>query len=201
MERCIILRQWIDSDFEPFASMNADMEVMRFFARPLAVEESRQTLERFRQGIDQRGWGLWAVQVDGEFAGFTGLSEPKFSAHFTPCVEIGWRFRQQYWGLGVAFAAAQQAEDYAFSVLHLDQLVSFTTESNSRSRRLMERLEFSRDPRDDFKHPLLEENHPLIHHVLYRKKPDKAVTGAPAKQLWESEWDRSIPESDGIKES
>jgi RimJ/RimL family protein N-acetyltransferase len=183
MERCIILRQWIDSDFEPFASMNADMEVMRFFARPLAVEESRQTLERFRQGIDQRGWGLWAVQVGGEFAGFTGLSEPKFSAHFTPCVEIGWRFRRQYWGLGVAFAAAQQAEDYAFSVLHLDQLVSFTTESNSRSRRLMERLGFTHDPRDDFKHPLLEENHPLIHHVLYRKKAGQGGDGSSSQAI------------------
>jgi len=54
-------------------------------------------------------------------------------------------------------------------VLKLDQLVSFTTESNSRSRKLMERLGFSHDPGDDFKHPSLEEDHPLLHHVLYRK--------------------------------
>ena len=152
--------------------MNADLEVMRFFLRPLTAEESRQTLHRFREGIEQNGWGLWAVEVDGSFAGFTGLSAPKFSAHFTPCLEIGWRFRPEYWGRGIAYAAARQAEEYAFSNLHLDQLVSFTTETNLRSRKLMERLGFSHDSSDDFMHPLVEENHPLRPHVLYRKRAE-----------------------------
>ncbi|RYD62107.1 MAG: N-acetyltransferase [Verrucomicrobiaceae bacterium] len=169
MNPSIVLRQWIDADLGPFSAMNADPEVMRFFARRLNADESRQAMQRFREGIDQRGWGLWAVQADGEFAGFTGLSEPKFSAHFTPCVEIGWRLLPKFWGQGIAFAAARQAEDCAFSVLKLKQLVSFTTESNSRSRKLMERLGFSHDPRDDFEHPSLENDHPLLHHVLYRK--------------------------------
>ncbi|HAL72587.1 MAG TPA: GNAT family N-acetyltransferase [Verrucomicrobiales bacterium] len=169
MQPAIILRQWEDSDLESFASMNADREVMRFFPRTLTAEESRQSLMRFRQGIEQRGWGLWAIQADGKFAGFAGLAEPKFSAHFTPCVEIGWRLRQEYWGRGIAFAAARQAADHAFSILRLDQLVSFTAASNLRSRKLMERLGFSHDPSDDFMHPSLEEGHPLRHHVLYRK--------------------------------
>ncbi|HRQ89644.1 MAG TPA: GNAT family N-acetyltransferase [Bacteroidia bacterium] len=172
MKPSIILRQWNDSDFEPFASMNADVEVMRFFPRPLTIEESRQVFQRFQQGIEQKGWGLWAVEADGELAGFTGLSEPKFSAHFTPCVEIGWRLRREYWGRGIAFAAAQQAVEYAFSILRLAQIVSFTTATNSKSRRLMERLGFSHDLRDDFMHPSLDENHPLRHHVLYRKQAE-----------------------------
>ncbi|RBP37784.1 RimJ/RimL family protein N-acetyltransferase [Roseimicrobium gellanilyticum] len=169
MKSSILLRQWHDADMEPFASMNADAEVMRFFPRPLTAQESREAMQRFRQGIEQRGWGLWAVEVDGDFAGFTGLSEPKFSAHFTPCVEVGWRLRREFWGRGIAFAAAQQAVDYAFSILHLEQLVSFTTASNLKSRKLMERLGFTHHSDDDFMHPLLEEDHPLRHHVLYRK--------------------------------
>lgn len=179
MKSPILLRQWRDSDLEPFASMNADPEVMQFFPRPLTLEESRQSLQRFRQGIEERGWGLWAAEVDGAFAGFTGLSEPKFSAHFTPCVEIGWRLRREYWGRGVAFAAAQQAEEYAFSVLHLDRLVSFTAAVNLRSRRLMERLGFSHDPGEDFMHPSVEAGHPLCHHVLYRKPSPGVVQGTP----------------------
>jgi RimJ/RimL family protein N-acetyltransferase len=170
MKPSITLRQWNDSDFEPFASMNADIEVMRFFPRLLTTEESRQTFQRFRQGIEQKGWGLWAVEADGRFAGFAGLSEPKFSAHFTPCIEIGWRLRREYWGRGIAFIAAQQAVEYAFSILRLEQLVSFTAATNSRSRMLMERLGFLHDVRDDFMHPSLDEYHPLRHHVLYRKR-------------------------------
>lgn len=164
------LRQWKDADLPAFTAMNADINVMRFFVAPLNAEESRQALQRVRQTIDERGWGWWAVEVDGEFAGFTGLSEPAFVTHFTPCIEIGWRFLPEYWGRGIAFAAAQKAEGYAFRVLLLDQLVSFTTETNLRSRRLMERLGFRRNPSDDFLHPQVAADHPLRQHVLYKKK-------------------------------
>lgn len=166
----IVLRQWKDSDLEPFAGMNADGDVMKHFPRLLNFDESRDLMERFRGGIDQRGWGLWAVEVDGIFAGFTGLAEPKFSAHFTPCVEIGWRFRKEYWGRSIAYAAARQADDYASLVLKLDRLVSFTAVVNERSRRLMERLGFQRDPEGDFLHPNVEEGHPLRPHVLFVKR-------------------------------
>lgn len=164
------LRQWQDSDLDGFAEMNADPEVMRFFLKSLSRAESEAAMERFRDAITRRGWGLWAVEVDGVFAGFTGLSEPAFVADFTPCVEIGWRFRREYWGRGIACAAAREAEAFAFGQLKLAELVSFTTESNLRSRRLMERLGFSRNPADDFLHPLVPAGHPLIRHVLYRKK-------------------------------
>jgi RimJ/RimL family protein N-acetyltransferase len=150
--------------------MNADAEVMRFFPCPLSSDESRAALARYREAIERRGWGLWVVEVDGRFAGFTGLWEPTFTTTFTPCVEIGWRFAREYWGRSIAFSAARKAETYAFSTLHLSELVSFTTHGNMRSRRLMERLGFARDPLDDFLHPSLPENHALRPHVLYRKK-------------------------------
>lgn len=170
LEQSIVLRQWKDSDLEPFAEMNADRDVMRFFPRLQTFEESRSAMERFRAGIDERGWGLWVVEVDGKFAGFTGLSEPKFEAHFTPCMEIGWRLRKEYWGRSIAYTAARQADDYARHTLKLDSLVSFTATVNERSRRLMERLGFERDPRGDFLHPNVEEGHPLRPHVLYVKR-------------------------------
>jgi len=165
-----MLRQWKDSDLEPFAAMNADPEVMRFFVIRATKEESAASMARFRAAIDQRGWGPWAVDVGGVFAGLISLSKPTFTAHFTPCVEIGWRFRQEFWGQGIAYTAALQAESFAFNTLKLPELVSFTTVSNVRSRRLMERLGFSRDPKDDFLHPSVPEDHPFRPHVLYRKK-------------------------------
>jgi len=51
----------------------------------------------------------------------------------------------------------------------LEKQVSSTKEANLRSRRLMERLGFSREPDEDFLHPLVPEGHPLVRHVLYRK--------------------------------
>jgi len=66
-----MLCQWKDDDLEPYAAMNADPEVMRYFPKSLSFSESEESLLRLRNGIDQRGWGLWAVEVDGVFAGFT----------------------------------------------------------------------------------------------------------------------------------
>ena len=106
----IVLRQWRDEDLEPFAEMNGDAEVMEFFPKPLPKAESAEFLILMRAGIEERGWGLWAVEVDGALAGFAGLNEPRFVTHFTPCVEIGWRFRREYWGRGIAHAAALKAQ-------------------------------------------------------------------------------------------
>jgi RimJ/RimL family protein N-acetyltransferase len=170
MERQVRLRQWQESDLEPYAQMNADPEVMRFFPKLLTHDETAVALARHRARIEERGWGLWAVDVDGTFAGSTGLAEPKFTAHFTPCVEIAWRLRTEFWGQGIAFTAARQAIAYAFSELRLSELVSFTAVVNLRSRRLMERLGFSHDSREDFDHPEIAEGHPVRRHVLYRKR-------------------------------
>jgi RimJ/RimL family protein N-acetyltransferase len=84
MER-LILRQWIDTDLEPFAEMNTDPRVMCHFPALLSREQSEADMDVFRRAIDEHGWGLWAVEVEGAFAGFTGLSVPRFTAHFTPC--------------------------------------------------------------------------------------------------------------------
>lgn len=165
----IKLRQWRDSDVGPFAAMNSDPEVMRYFPAALTREQSVAWLERQRGLIEERGWGLWALDVDGELAGFVGLAIPSFQASFTPCVEAGWRLRREYWGRSIAYQGALQALRYGFEVLKLPQIVSFTAAVNLPSRRLMERLGFTHDAAGDFDHPALPAGHALQRHVLYRK--------------------------------
>jgi len=169
-EMKVSLRQWKDSDFAPFAMMNADREVMRYFPSPLTREQSDSFAQCHRELIERQGWGLWAVDVDGAFAGFTGLAVPTFAAPFTPCVEIGWRLAREYWGQGIAYEAAQQALHHAFAELRLPEVVSFTARVNDRSRRLMERLGLVRDLHGDFMHPRIPEGHELCSHVLYRRQ-------------------------------
>src|SRR5689334_19152018 len=57
------LRQWRDDDLEPFAAMGADPEVMRCYPAPLSRRESDALAGRFRAGIAERGFGVWAVEV------------------------------------------------------------------------------------------------------------------------------------------
>ncbi|PTY02668.1 GNAT family N-acetyltransferase [Opitutaceae bacterium EW11] len=171
----VTLRQWTESDIAPYAEMNADLEVMRYFPKPLSEKESLDSMRRQQQLIAERGWGLWAVEVDGAFAGFTGLSVPRFDAVFMPAIEAGWRIRREFWGKGIATSAAQEALRYGFDVLKLKEIVSFTAGVNLRSRRLMERLGFIRDERSDFDHPLIPVGHELRRHVLYRKRANRLL--------------------------
>jgi RimJ/RimL family protein N-acetyltransferase len=162
------MRSWIESDIGPFAAMNADGEVMEFFPEPLTAEQSLAAFERLRNGLAERGWGFWAVEIGDEFAGFAGLGQPSFQAYFTPCLEIGWRFRRQFWGRGYALEAARLALGFAFEILGRDQVVSFTSPLNHRSLRLMERLGMTNSEADRFEHPMLPHGHVLRPHVLYR---------------------------------
>ena len=154
----LILRPWKESDREPFARMNADPRVMEFFPARLSREESDALMDRVRSEL------LAAeLRETGEFIGFIGLSVPTFEAHFTPCVEIGWRLAAEHWGRGLATEGARAVLARAEG-----EVVSFTTVGNLRSRRVMEKLGLTHDPRDDFDHPRLPEGHPLRRHVLYR---------------------------------
>ncbi|GII31467.1 GNAT family N-acetyltransferase [Planotetraspora mira] len=162
------LRRWRESDREPFAALNADPEVMEHFPALLSRDESDALVGRIEEGFEERGFGLWAVEAEGAFIGFTGLTVPRFTAGFTPCVEIGWRLARRAWGYGYATEAATAALGDAFGRLGLEEVVSFTAVQNLRSQAVMRRIGMSRDLAGDFDHPVLPEGSPLRRHVLYR---------------------------------
>jgi len=166
----LVMRRWTDDDLAPFAAMNADPQVMRYFPAPLDRAGSDALVARIEAQFDQLGYGLWALELreTGEFIGFTGLLLQTFPAHFTPAVEVGWRLAQAAWGRGLATEAARQALEVGFGAGQLDEIVSMTAWSNGPSRRVMRRLGMTHDPADDFDHPRVPERHPLRPHVLYR---------------------------------
>ena len=173
----LILRRWRDSDREPFARMNADPIVMEFFPAVLSREESDALVDRAIAHFAGHGFGPWAVELraSGAFVGFIGMSVPLFEAAFTPCIEIGWRVAPEHWGKGLATEGARAVVESAFHEIGLRYLVSFTSEGNLRSRRVMEKLGMTRDPDEDFDHPSIAEGHRLRRHVLYRLKRSEKV--------------------------
>ena len=166
----LLLREWLPSDREPFARMNADPRVVEFLSRPLDRAASDELVDRIEARWASDGHGLWAVERrdDRAFIGFVGLAAPTFEAAFTPCVEIGWRLDAAAWGRGYATEGARAALRFGFEEHDLAEIVSFTVPANRRSRAVMERLGMTRDPADDFDLPSLAEGHELRRHVLYR---------------------------------
>jgi len=165
----IKLRQWQERDFPVFARLNADSHVMEYFPEPLSQEQSDKLARRCESLIRKRGWGFWALELKStqEFIGFLGLHKPQANLPFSPCVEIGWRLLKDHWGNGYATEASQEALRFAFDELGLDEVVSYTTVANTRSRAVMERLGFH-DAEQNFEHPDLPKGHSLSEHVLYK---------------------------------
>ena len=163
------LRQWRESDREPFAAMNADPTVMEFFVSVQSRESSDASIDAWRSQLAARGWSNWALELraSGEFLGFTGLSIPRRVLPFSPCVEVGWRLARPHWGRGYATEAARAALEIGFARLDLAEIVSFTAAGNRRSRAVMERIGM-RDTKEDFEYPSFPAGHPLRRHCLYR---------------------------------
>ncbi len=159
----LVLRQWREDDREPFAALNGDPVVMEHFPATMTREQSDAFVDFNIATIAERGWGLWAVEADGAFIGFVGLNEP----NFRPGVEIGWRLARAAWGHGYATEAAQAVLAFAKDQLGLDEVISFTSTTNLRSQRVMERIGMTHDPADDFDHPRVKDPR-LRRHVLYR---------------------------------
>lgn len=174
------LRQWRDSDREPFAALNADPVTMEFFPAPLTRQASDALVDGFQNTLSERGWSNWAVEVKGSgaFIGFIGLSIPKRQLPFSPCVEVGWRIARAHWGHGYATEGASEALRAGFEQVRLDEIVSFTALLNVRSRKVMERIGM-RDAKRDFEHPAVPEGHALRPHCLYRVTRAEWEEGRP----------------------
>lgn len=165
----LAFRAWQGRHRAPFAAMNADPEVMRYFPAVLSAEQTNAGVDIWCQQFAEKGWSNWAVELldSGEFIGFIGLSVPRRQLPFSPCVEIGWRLKRAAWGHGYATEGAKACLRVGFEQLGLPEIVSFTTLANLPSVAVMRRIGMS-DADANFEHPAVPAGHPLRLHCLYR---------------------------------
>ena len=176
----LLLRRWREDDLEPFAAMNADPSVMEFFPAVLTRAESDALAARSDAAFDERGYGLWAVELrsTGAFAGFIGLAgmPDGFGG-----VEVGWRLAPAFWGAGFATEGARASIRFAFDTLGLDEVSSVTSVLNERSQAVMRRLGMRAV--EQFDNPRVPPGSPLVPHVRYvleAPRPSPAAPGTTA---------------------
>ncbi|MCP5113338.1 MAG: GNAT family N-acetyltransferase, partial [bacterium] len=106
----LVLRRWQDADRAVLCEINQDPRVMEFFDKQATPPETNAFIDRIEAHFDRHGFGLFAAEHrdDGRSIGFIGLNIPRFEAHLTPCVEIGWRLSAEYWGMGLATEGARE---------------------------------------------------------------------------------------------
>jgi RimJ/RimL family protein N-acetyltransferase len=134
------LRQVAQTDFDDYAALCADAEVMRYLGDrvPLSRDDAWRQLAMLAGHWTLRGYGMWAVEElsSGKFVGRVGLHFPEG----WPDPEIAWALSRAYWGHGYAREAASAAMRVAFETLEWPRAISLIAPLNQRSINLAERL-------------------------------------------------------------
>ena len=128
----LILRQFRASDFERYAEMCADAEVMQYLGGlPMTRTEAWRNLATVLGHWELRGYGLWAVEQRSAqgLIGRVGCWRPEG----WPGLELAWTLRRDCWGQGYATEAARAAMEFAFLVLRQRRVISLIHPANSRS--------------------------------------------------------------------
>src|SRR5688572_19072323 len=96
----LILRMFREEDFEPYARICADPEVMRYLGegKPFTRAEAWQQIAMLVGHWHLRGYGIWAVEErkSRRLVGRIGFFNPEG----WPGFEIGWALGKEYWGKG-----------------------------------------------------------------------------------------------------
>ena len=168
----LLLRPFRAADRPAWAEIHADPLVMETLGPVMDRAQSDELLDRLVARGEELGYGWWCVDLDGECIGGAAVTTPSWTAPFMdprrPTIEIGWRIASPRWGRGYAPEAARAAVAFGFGDLAAPELVAFTAETNTKSRRVMDKLAMVHDPTGDFDHPNLDPGNPLRRHVLYR---------------------------------
>jgi RimJ/RimL family protein N-acetyltransferase len=132
----LLLRGYRQSDFEAYAAMMADPDVVRYLAdgKPFSRVDAWRQLAMFAGHWELRGFGVWAVEErsTGAFIGRIGCFEPEG----WPAFEIAYTLARHAWGKGYATEGAEAALHYARTELGRTDITSVIRPENENSIRV-----------------------------------------------------------------
>jgi RimJ/RimL family protein N-acetyltransferase len=135
----LILRMWREDDFEQYARICADPEVMRYLGgKPYSRLEAWRHMAFLIGHWQLRGYGHWAVEekTSGRLMGRMGFLNPEG----WPGFEVGWTLGREHWGRGYASEGARRMLEYAFGEMGRDHVISLIHPENRASIKVAERM-------------------------------------------------------------
>lgn len=164
----LLLRHPSASDLDDLTRMHLDPRVMVTLGGVRPPQETAEWLEQRIEHWRRHGFGLWIARErsSGQFAGRGGLQHVEIDGRNE--IEVGYCFRAEFWGRGLATELARESVRVAFEVLRLPELVCFTLPTNRASQRVMEKAGFR------YERPMVRKDLP---HLLYRQKASMGRAG------------------------
>ncbi len=163
-------RTWLPKDIQPFAAINSDAEVMKYFPSTYGIAKTTSLILNMNTMYEEKGYCYFGVDIfdTSELIGFIGIAYQDYEAPFTPAVDIGWRLAKSYWGKGYATEGARKCLEYSFDRIGLSEIVSVATTANLPSINVMKKIGMNFD--GEFEHPALADYPELGKCSLYRIK-------------------------------
>jgi RimJ/RimL family protein N-acetyltransferase len=160
-------RNWKQEDVEALHAINTDDKVMEFLPKVTSITQTQQFIDRMNLLYNEKGFCYFAVDAlaNHELIGFIGLSTQNYAAHFTPCVDIGWRLKSSVWNQGYASEGAVRCLQYAQEILQLKKIYAIAPISNNKSQHIMSKIGLQKSA--NFEHPLLLQEPSLKDCVVY----------------------------------
>jgi len=119
----LLLRTFTEDDAQLIYDLNLDPEVTRYTHDPVKdLNHAKEILEKvILPQYALYNHGRWAVHVKPglEFIGWCGL---KYRAEENE-IDLGYRFKREFWGKGYATEAAYASVRYGFEKLNMKRIV------------------------------------------------------------------------------
>lgn len=170
----LVLRDYAgDVDWQRFFAATNTPAVMRWLGGVFDDAGRQMQRERVENCAARNGHCFWLVErkadgghLSGEILGFCGLKRADAPGSSVPgAMEIGWRFREDSWGMGYAREAAEAALAAGFVTFDAEEIVALTVIDNSASWGLMKRLGMVR--REDLDYADLRYDPPWRDTIIY----------------------------------
>lgn len=146
----LTLRAFELHDFEAYAAMLADPEVVKFLSdsRPLSRRDAWRHMAMVVGHWSLRGFGLWAVEerASGQLVGRIGCHHPEG----WPGFELAYTLARPFWGRGYAREGAEAALTYARDTLGRTRVISVIRPDNVASIRVATSLGAEREGSVEF---------------------------------------------------
>lgn len=161
----LILRTVNESDEADHARLLNSPAIMKFIGGVMEPAEIEQRHAKAMAMYAREGFSFLFVieKASGEMVGYCGIKrvdDP--AASNVGDHEIGWKIREDRWGMGYASEAMRAVIDWAFTRVGAPHLVAITDPENTASWKLMEKLGMVRRDDLDFE----AEHGPLIQYSL-----------------------------------
>lgn len=137
----LLIRPYIQTDFENFFRMSNDEEVMRYI-RPVQTRlEAEVFFKKIMADYELRpGLGRWAMLTNpgNIFVGSFAVIPVENSTD----IQLGYSLLPEYWGKGYAFESVRGGLDYAFNILKLEKVLGVTESPNTASQKVLTKAGF-----------------------------------------------------------